>query len=301
MSAVGAHPDADCPSAVWNGSKMIVVGGSNQRSVITAYDPKSDTWETLPNLNAPPPRTEGSAVWTGKEVIWYGGRQYTGRCSPFCWYWESYAYDPTTGTWTQRADPQPVLDGPAYFARFGHAAAWVGTSMIAYGGSNVNTVFPSAQSFDPALNQWGRIANGPDARTYAASVGFDGKAYFWGGQKLIDAVDVADFFTDGLVYDPSTHAWSRTMSGTGSPLTPRSGAAMAATSKELIVWGGRQGSTSHGDGATYDPATGIWATLPSAGAPSPRRCATAVWTGQELIVWGGMSGTTALPNGAVLR
>lgn len=297
MSNVGAHPDADCPSAVWNGSKMLVVGGASHRSVVTAYDPKTDTWETLPNTNAPPGRTEGSAVWTGTEVVWFGGRQFVGGCSPFCWYWESYAYSSVTGSWIQKADPARVSG--SHFARFGHAAAWVGGAMIAYGGSNPYTVFSNAEAFDPALNAWVNLPDAPDARTYAGGAGLGGKAYFWGGQRLVDASEASDVFGDGLVYDPATRAWARAMNG--APLAPRAGAAMAATNKELVVWGGRAAGTYHGDGASYDPATGAWTMLPSAGAPSARRCSAAVWTGQELIVWGGVDGTAAVANGAVLR
>lgn len=297
ISNVGAHPDAHCPSAVWDGTRMLVVGGDNVHSAITAYDPKTDSWATLPSSNTPPARTEGSAVWTGTELIWFGGRRYASDASPFWWYWESYAYAPGTGAWTQKADP-PMVDS-LYFARFNHAAAWLGTKMIAYGGSFPNLVFPSAQTYDRAANVWTRAPDGPEARSNVAAATFAGKAYFFGGATAVEITQASDGFADGVVFDPAANAWSKSMAA--SPLAKRGSVAMAASDKEIAVWGGQLGATVYGDGATFDPATGAWSMLPTEGAPSARRCATAVWTGDALIVWGGVGPTGAQANGAMLR
>jgi N-acetylneuraminic acid mutarotase len=61
----------------------------------------------------------------------------------------------------------------------------------------------------------------------------------------------------------------------------------------MIVFGGAKtdviGSATDlfSDGAIFDPATGVWTPLPTAGAPDARFHHRAVWTGTEMIVFGG--------------
>lgn len=74
-----------------------------------------------------------------------------------------------------------------------------------------------------------------------------------------------------------TDAWEPTAAaGAPSPRT-RHVAVWAGTS--MIVWGGSNGGSYLGDGATYNPDTRTWTPMSSANAPSPRDSATAVWTG----------------------
>ena len=81
-----------------------------------------------------------------------------------------------------------------------------------------------------------------------------------------------------------------------SPLGAREFTAAASAQGSLFVWGGRELSasqpttTSSGrpldDGATYDPATNAWSTVP----PSPlaaRQSAAAVETDTGVLVVGG--------------
>lgn len=78
----------------------------------------------------------------------------------------------------------------------------------------------------------------------------------------------------------------------GSPLSPRVGAAAVATDEEFVVWGGRT-TGPLGDGAAYDFSTGDWTSL-SDSPLTPQADAVAVWTGAEAVFWGGVGdgGTT---------
>lgn len=296
MSTVGAPADAECPSAVWTGSKMLVVGGSHSRTLVTAYDPVTDTWTSLPSNNMPPGRVEASAVWTGSKLIQWGGRQVTAGCSPFCWYYEGYTYDPDKGSWTQNANA-PVVDG-LYFARFGHAAVWTGTKMFVYGGNFPSIVFGLAQTYDPTSNQWAAAPTAPEARSMVAGTMMGDKALFWGGADSVDPSAAAAAY-EAVVFDPTTQKWSAALKP--SPLKPRAGVSLVWTGREAVVWGGTLGAETFGDGAAYNPQTGVWSMLPTAGAPSARRCAASVWTGKETLVWGGVSGGKAQASGAILR
>ncbi len=76
---------ADAPSAryyhstVWTGSEMIVWSGSETptTSIMTdtggIYDPATDSWNDTSLTDAPIPRVRHTGVWTGTEMIVWGG------------------------------------------------------------------------------------------------------------------------------------------------------------------------------------------------------------------------------------
>ena len=68
--------------------------------------PGSAGWTRLPRAPIAP-RSEYAAVWTGKEMIVWGG--YSGNTQ----YGDGAAYDPATRTWTKlAAGPWPVRTSP---------------------------------------------------------------------------------------------------------------------------------------------------------------------------------------------
>lgn len=68
--------------AVWTGSEMVIWGGSGYHEDAfgyyfqdgAAFDPEADTWRTIPSDGAPNGRTDFSAVWTGSQMIVWGGQ-----------------------------------------------------------------------------------------------------------------------------------------------------------------------------------------------------------------------------------
>ena len=65
-------------TAVWTGSEMIVWGGfghSYPTRLKTGgrYNPSTDTWRATSKTNAPAGRNHHTAVWTGSEMIVWGG------------------------------------------------------------------------------------------------------------------------------------------------------------------------------------------------------------------------------------
>ncbi|MDX1387555.1 MAG: hypothetical protein R3344_00070, partial [Acidobacteriota bacterium] len=68
----------DSHTAVWTGAEMIVWGGAVTQSEITTnnggrYDPATDTWVPTSTVGAPPGRQRHVAVWTGTEMVVWGG------------------------------------------------------------------------------------------------------------------------------------------------------------------------------------------------------------------------------------
>jgi N-acetylneuraminic acid mutarotase len=88
-----------------------------------------------------------------------------------------------------------------------------------------------------------------------------------------------------------------------APIPHREAGVIAWTGSELLVWGGasdgRSDATLYADGASYDPATKQWTTLPVAPI-SPRTQMGWVWTGSSLVVFGGYGSVDSNGNVASL-
>ena len=56
---------------------MVVVGGENASGAIasgSAYDPAGDQWRQLSSAGNPRPRGAATVVWTGGELLCFGGQ-----------------------------------------------------------------------------------------------------------------------------------------------------------------------------------------------------------------------------------
>ncbi len=118
-------------SAIWTGSEMIVWGGLSGFSGLELlntggrYRPVTDDWQPVATIGAPTPRERHSAVWTGTEMIIWGGATNSGPTR------SGAIFAPGTSAWK----PMTTTGAPA--ARFEHAAVWTGTQMIVWGDVNV--------------------------------------------------------------------------------------------------------------------------------------------------------------------
>ena len=105
---------------------MIVWGGNDFGSGLNTggrYEPSTDIWTTTSTLNAPEARTSHTAVWTGSEMIVWGGQPVINTGG---------RYNATTDNWT----PTSIVNAPD--GRFGHTAVWTGSEMIVWGGFDEN-------------------------------------------------------------------------------------------------------------------------------------------------------------------
>ena len=119
-------------SATWTGDEMIVFGGLsgpvNNATFVNSggrYDPVGDEWTATNDVAPPSPRGLHTAIWTGSELIIWGG------CSGLVWSAvvdTGGRYDPASDGWTAT-----TLDGaPVPHAE--HSAIWTGDAMIVWGG-----------------------------------------------------------------------------------------------------------------------------------------------------------------------
>jgi hypothetical protein len=108
---------------------MIVWGGSGRYvpSVFNTggrYDPFTDSWlPTSTGANVPSGRSGHTAVWTGTEMIIWGGDFWGDSVN------SGGRYNPSTDSWTPTSTGSNVPS-----PRSGNTAVWTGTEMIIWGG-----------------------------------------------------------------------------------------------------------------------------------------------------------------------
>ena len=258
-------------TAVWTGSKMIVwggYGGASPHDLNTGgqYDPNTDNWIDTSTINAPEARNFHTAIWTGSEMIVWGGAVFDGSSSRYLN--SGGRYNPATDSWTTTS----TLNAPS--PRHGHTAVWTGSEMIVWGGQDSNRQFNTGARYDPATDSWTPTnrTNAPTARS-SQGVWTGNEMIVWGG---------AD--NTGGRYNPSTDSWTDT--STINAPEARGGYTTVWTGSEMIVWGGSNDDYFN-TGGRYNPNTDSWLATSLSNAPSARRLHTAVWTGSEMIVWGG--------------
>ena len=173
-------PDArEGHTGVWTGSEMIIWGGAftdngwHNLNTGGRYNPATDSWIATSTTNAPTLRWRHCAVWTGREMIVWGG--YGGDNEFLA---TGGRYDPTDDSWTATS----ISDAPT--ARISPTAVWTGGEMIVWGGYNyTNGRFNTGGRYDPVTDSWvaiGRL-NVPEARWDHTAEWTGSEMIIWGG------------------------------------------------------------------------------------------------------------------------
>jgi N-acetylneuraminic acid mutarotase len=313
-------------TAVWTGTQMIVWGGygdggdAGYLNTGGKYNPSTDSWTATSNTNAPAGRYSHTAVWTGSQMIVWGGTGFLntgGRYNPSTNSWTATS---TTGAPAGRTEHTAVWTGSemivwggtpdnlsylntggrynpstnswaatsttgAPAGRKSHTAVWTGSQMIVWGGTNTISNFKTGGRYNPSTNSWAAtssIISAPDSRYAHTAVWTGTEMIIWGG---VDSN--GNYLNTGGRYSPSTDSWTAT-NNYGTPEARDSHKAVW-TGSEMIVWGGSNGSLLN-TGGRYNPTTDSWTATSTINAPAPRDSHTVVWTGSQMIVWGGYNG-----------
>ena len=269
-------------TVIWTGSEMIVWGGYGHNSPDQyknsggRYNPETDSWlPTSTVTGVPKGRLGHSAVWTGSEMIIWGGKG------------ESFLntggrYNPATDTWLATALTPS--------ARAYHTAVWTGSEMIIWGGKNLNTNIRDGAKYNPSSDSWATTSAGencPSAR--------DGHTAVWTGDEMIIWGGLSPGDTGGI-YHPNSNSWRPISDGRGSPST-RSGHTAIWTGDEMIVWGGVSDGDYLNTGGRYRLVDNSWLPVSTDQfALPPMAGHGAVWTGAEMLLWGGYKGNTSPAN-----
>ncbi len=201
ISAVGVPFKRESHVKVWTGMEMIVWGGRTNNlspppSVNTGgrYRISNDSWTATTTTGAPSGRSAASAVWTGSEMIVWGGYSQTNN-GFLDLHNTGGRYNPTSNSWT------PVSTVNAPDARYDHIAVWTGTQMLVWGGSGA-IGFDSATGglYNPVTDSWVAM-NTVDAPTRGD---FYAKQALWTGTHLV----VFDSLTKRLTrYSTVSDTW----------------------------------------------------------------------------------------------
>jgi hypothetical protein len=165
-------------TAVWTGSRMIVWGGYDFTlgSVMATgglYDPVSDAWTPTATASAPAARLQHRAVWTGSEMVLFGGFDGTTRIDT------GGRYDPAADAWA--ATSTTGVPAPREYFQ----AEWTGAEMIVWGGSGSTEILRTGGRYDPWDDAWTATSTGagvPSARRFHSSVWTGTQMIVWGGE-----------------------------------------------------------------------------------------------------------------------
>lgn len=308
MSSVGAWhplspgtpprvaPDLSPPIiGVWSGRSLLVWGrtaycpdGGNAAGFCptgASYDPSADQWASVSLIGGPAARDLSSGTWIGSGLLVWGGEgcgTLLGACT------DGSVYDPSSDSWSSIAGPAPIA------SRGQHTAVWNGSVLMVFGGvalpraSGSLVTLGDGATYDPASHQWSAMssAGGPSSRYWHSAIWTGRQMIVWGGSH-----DGTNPLGDGATYDPAADTWTP-LPTENAPLARYLHSAVW-TGVEMIVWAGlgctrdARGVLPCSDGGAYNPGTGRWRRLATAGAPRPSNGAQAVWTGSKMLVWGG--------------
>ena len=230
-----------------------------------------DTWTTTSITNAPESRSGHTGVWTGSEmIIWGGGNGLMFNTGG--------RYNPSTDSWAAST----INNAPS--TRVGHTAVWSGSEMIVWGGVDDTIHFLNTGGrYNPGTDSWvtTSMTNAPDARDSHTAVWTGSEMIVWGGHNG----GVPTVLNTGGRYNPISDSWTATSMTNAADA--RASHAAVWTGSEMIVWGGFGSIINVNTGGRYNPSSDSWTATTTTNAPSGRFLPTAVWTGSEMIVWGG--------------
>ena len=226
--------------------------------------PSRDGWVRLP---APPARAGGALVWTGRELVAWGGSYAAGGPRA-----DGALYDAAAGRW-RLVPPGPLR------ARERPAVAWTGSQVIIWGGEAGRRRFADGAELEPQSLTWTRLPPAPLSPRVPA-------AWAWTGSEFLVWGDVSrsEHRRDGAAYDPRRRTWR---------VLPRAPFALnqvsvAASHGEQVIYGswldgGNHSRTPMAVGLAYAPASDRWRVLPRFQL-SPQASSVAV-AGAQVLAW----------------
>ncbi|MBL9134518.1 MAG: hypothetical protein JNK85_01555 [Verrucomicrobiales bacterium] len=279
LSKVNAPTARVGACVVWTGKHLIVWGGFDttinwrdrqQPGTGSRYDPDRDQWSAITTDGAPSVRGNASAVWTGSEMIIWGGAVQNGG-SPT--YNNGARYSPSNNEWRPMSTTMGLVP---LAARSAHTAVWTGREMLVWGdGTNGLRYLPNSDT-------WSSIslkdAPSPSANSFPpipSAIWTDYGMLAWGGKW-------------GL-YDPYTDTW-RVIPQSQAPVWT-SNHPMVSTGSEVLIWNGTAAGAHR-----YDPVANTWNRITTNGAPSSRTGHSLVWIGDAMVVVGGFSSTARIES-----
>ena len=110
------------------------------------YNPGTDSWIATNTSNAPSARESYTVVWTGSEMIVWGGSYFDG--SNRFYLNTGGKYNPGMDNWTATS----ITNVPS--GRTDHTAVWTGSEMIVWGGNDGDQLFEHRREIQSWYDSW---------------------------------------------------------------------------------------------------------------------------------------------------
>lgn len=223
LASKGAPSGRSSPGAAWTGTELVVVGGrdakGHARNDAFAYDPAADAWRPLGTLT---PRDEPTAVWTGDQLVVWGG------------------VDPTSTAKGERLVDgrwQPLASAGAPPVLSQQVVIWAGTRLVVWGGRDSDHTFVAdGARWDPTTDAWTPIGTANAHPRIVQGAIFTGEVVAVLGE-VVDAIEMEEPPGSLGLYNAVRDQWW----SLPGPY-PSDGIALAWTGRELVAWGGHDGT-----------------------------------------------------------
>jgi hypothetical protein len=304
------------PAVAWTGRQLLVWGGASlspSRPLRiyadgAAYDPGTGRWTALP----PAPEGQwlqdghGLAVWTGREVLVWGGYKPDPAGRPnYAAPGDGVAYDPARRSWRRlAARPRQLPFGSDTWV------VWTGRELLVGGVAASDEAGRSvAGAYDPTTDHWRLLPPSP-ALTGGRRL-LDARSVVWTGSRLLvwsflrttplpsneetnvgDRPDIVLGGIDLWAYDPGGDRWTVLPDPPDEVRRVAGGASLAWTGQDVTVASVKSSTPGAGGkyrittwAGRYDPDRAVW--TPIAPPPRPRGAdlgqVDLVWTGGALL------------------
>ena len=196
----------------------------------TVPSPQQASWELVGE--APIQGREGhSIVWTGEEVIVWGGRAGNDLA-------DGAAYDPTTQTW------RPITAPSGFTSRYGHTAVWTEEGMLVTQGQSASGDVSDSMIYSPSSDTWRAAPSSGIGTNVVDHFAIDNSAVILSAEAV-------------HVYDHDTEAWTR-----GDTRFPVVDGALMETGEVALVGIGEEGELSF---EAVFPGSDTYRPLPARG------------------------------------
>lgn len=186
----------------WGHARGKGAPAGDARTVALVYEPALDRWRPMSAAGMPSPRMGMARVWTGRELLVWGG--YGIQAGDQAIRQDGALYDPSADRWR----PMAPVPAPLEFrvqrlpGRPGNVAfAWTGSELVVHDGR-------LGFRYDPGSDRWAALPRPPGARDRVqASVAWSsGRVVLHGGALENTGREI----TDGALFDPAAGTWTRT-------------------------------------------------------------------------------------------
>ncbi|MFW9786069.1 MAG: Kelch repeat-containing protein [Candidatus Thorarchaeota archaeon] len=279
-----------------NESDLIVIFGGWNTTAPPSNAWKNDTWVFDYNTDtytrkdpsiAPHGRAEPGLAYDSvrDQMVLFGGMEYFDLSLRLN---DTWTYDVDTDTWTE------ILPASAPSARRAHDMVYDIESdrMIVFGGED-GAGLNDTWAFNAGTGVWQKMSptSAPPAR-FGHRMSYDiesDRVILFGGRVF----ESNDFFYDTWAYDFNSDSWENLTDTVHPSARGVPSISYDSESDKLVLFGGSDSSTAHGDTWTFDYNTATWEEQSPSASPSARsRHGSAYdWESDKVIIYGGTTGS----------